>query len=329
MLRFQLRKSLAALLTAAALVTVPVCHAATGTVNASDVNFRTEAGTDADIIQKLAKGTTVEVEGAEGEWIQISIDDTKGYIHSEYLDVAADNTTKIVTSVAEASIAGLGVEYKAVSDDKEYVIEANMLNLRSGPGTGFEILGELSRGAECTIIGDAGDWTKIETVAGDTGFVLTKYVEEKQEVSRGTTTRTAGSSGPSDTAVVPAYNGDVASAVCSYALKLVGVPYVYGGYSTSGLDCSGFTKFVYSKYDISVPRSSSSYWSAGVKVSRDNLKPGDVVLFDRWGSMTLGHVGIYLGNDKFVHASTSRGAVVTDTLSNYRGNYLGARRVIQ
>lgn len=94
----------------------------------------------------------------------------------------------------------------------------------------------------------------------------------------------------------------------------MGTPYVYGGISKSGVDCSGFTQAVYRSIGIEIPRRASSQSVAAETVSRSNLKYGDLVFFNTSGS-GISHCGIYLGNGQFVHASSSRG-VVRDILSH-------------
>ncbi len=93
----------------------------------------------------------------------------------------------------------------------------------------------------------------------------------------------------------------------------LGTPYVYGGESKSGVDCSGFTQAVYSAVDIDIPRTASQQAQASAKVAPGDLKFGDLIFFNTEGS-GISHVGIYIGDGFFVHASSSRG-VVRESLS--------------
>jgi cell wall-associated NlpC family hydrolase len=113
--------------------------------------------------------------------------------------------------------------------------------------------------------------------------------------------------------------------VVRYARRLLGIRYVYGGTSPrTGFDCSGFTRFVYAHFGISLPHYSGSQWDLGRAVPRTSLRPGDLVFFDG-----LGHVGIYIGNGRFIHAPHTGTSVEIDSLSGWYGSrYDGARRVL-
>jgi cell wall-associated NlpC family hydrolase len=113
------------------------------------------------------------------------------------------------------------------------------------------------------------------------------------------------------------------------ALRYLGVPYVWGGTSFNGVDCSGFVQAVFQHNGITLPRTADSQYEAGRAVKTSDLRPGDVVFFETY-AVGASHVGIYLGNGRFVHASSSNGVRV-DVLSEdyYASRYLGARRFIR
>lgn len=115
------------------------------------------------------------------------------------------------------------------------------------------------------------------------------------------------------------------------ALALLGVPYVYGGASPAGLDCSGLVLQVFAPLGLNLPRRSADQAQAGQPVATGELQPGDLVFFDTEGRGAVTHVGIYLGDDEFVNANSYRGQVVVDHLLSDRywaPRLLGARRVL-
>ncbi len=108
----------------------------------------------------------------------------------------------------------------------------------------------------------------------------------------------------------------------------MGTPYVYGGASKSGVDCSAFTQAVYRSVGIDIPRRASRQSAAAQTVSRNSLRYGDLIFFNTSGS-GISHCGIYLGNGEFVHASSSRG-VVRDMLNHpyYSSRYVTGGRFL-
>lgn len=113
----------------------------------------------------------------------------------------------------------------------------------------------------------------------------------------------------------------------SIARQYLGYRYVWGGSSPSGFDCSGFTSYVYRKAGISISRTSRAQYAAGTKVSKANLRSGDLVFFGS-SARNISHVGIYIGNGQLIHASTpSTGVIISSMNSNwYIRNYVGAAR---
>jgi cell wall-associated NlpC family hydrolase len=111
--------------------------------------------------------------------------------------------------------------------------------------------------------------------------------------------------------------------VVGIAEQYLGVPYVWGGASPSGFDCSGFTMYVYAQVGVSLPHNAAAQYGYGSPVSRGSLAPGDLVFFDG-----LGHVGLYIGGNAFIHAPHTGDVVKISSLTGwYADTYVGARRV--
>jgi peptidoglycan DL-endopeptidase CwlO len=111
--------------------------------------------------------------------------------------------------------------------------------------------------------------------------------------------------------------------VVGYAKRFLGVPYVYGGSTPRGFDCSGFVRYVYAHFGVSLPHSSYAQFGDGRRVSRRSLRPGDLVFFD-----AVGHVGIYVGNGRFIHAPHTGTRVSVEKLGGwYSSRFSGARRL--
>jgi cell wall-associated NlpC family hydrolase len=125
-----------------------------------------------------------------------------------------------------------------------------------------------------------------------------------------------------------AASGIKSSQVVSAANKLMGTKYVYGGNTTKGFDCSGFIGYVYKKVGVKLPRTSAAMYKTGKKVSKKNLKAGDLVFFNTSGK-GVSHAGIYIGKGKFVHSSSSKGVSVAKINDPYYwgSKYIGAKRV--
>lgn len=193
------------------------------------------------------------------------------------------------------------------------------LRLRSAASTNASVIVMIPNGATVSVIEKGASWSKV-TYSGKTGYAATQYlVFDSASTSRSGTTR--------DVAAQKRTN------VVNTAKSLLGTPYVSGGASPSGFDCSGFTYYVYQQNGYSIARGPSSQFnSLTVKVAKSDLLPGDLVFFkdSRYGSGSATHVGIYVGNGQMIH-SPNRGQVVkyaSITSGYYATYYIGARRVI-
>ncbi len=126
---------------------------------------------------------------------------------------------------------------------------------------------------------------------------------------------------------VLARTSKLAAQLTRSALRFLGVPYVFGGTSTTGFDCSGYVQHVFAMLGVSLPRTADAQYDAGHRVV-GGMRAGDLVFFQTYAP-GASHVGIYLGHDKFVHASSSHGVTVSSLHDSYwAARYIGAKRIL-
>lgn len=312
------RSAAAAALTLALTTGIASAAYGTGTVTAKSLRLRSEAATTSSTLAILARGTEVEVlEDMVNGWFKVSYGEKTGYMSAEYLTVIPTEETDAPAPAYEE-----GDELEEVEDgeeDEDTVVtgrvSADVLNIRSGAGTGFEKVGKLSGGTVVTILDEADGWYHISTGAVE-GYVSAEYLNiiDPEAVAAAATE---------------------GARLVELAKQYLGVRYVYGGTSPSGFDCSGFVYYLTKTMGYSVPRTASSQWGAGyTKVSKAELQPGDLVFFTKTyhSSKYITHVGIYVGDGKFIHASSpsSGGVIITSLTSGYYASrFVGGCRIFE
>ena len=273
------------------------------TVTADSLNVRSGAGTNYSVITKISKGTVVDVlESNSNGWKKIKTSNgTTGWVSGSYLTSGSTSTGGSTGgSTSQTS-------YKAT-------VTADSLNVRSGAGTSYSIVTKLSKGTVVDVIeSNSNGWKKIKTSGGTTGWVSGSYLTNGvvEEPSNPSTNK--------------------AQAVVDLAHKQLGKPYVWGSEGPSSFDCSGLTYYVFKNAaGITLPRTSSAQYSAGVAVSKSNLQPGDLIFSSTDGTGNITHVAIYVGDGQMIHAPRSGKNVEKVSIStNYWNNaYVGARRVL-
>lgn len=119
-------------------------------------------------------------------------------------------------------------------------------------------------------------------------------------------------------------------AVVGESYNWLGTPYRYAGNTKRGIDCSGLVHAVFKKFDLVLPRRSRDMYGKGRAIKRNQLQPADLVFFANTAGKGISHVGIYVGNDRFIHASTRAGVIVSSLDDPYyTRHYAGARMIIK
>lgn len=209
-------------------------------------------------------------------------------------------------TVLVGTISALLIAVSASANQAAYV-NCDVLNVRVSPNTNSEIVTKIYNGTSVEIIYTENGWYNIRLSSGKTGFVSAPYLTE-------------------GTLATCQTGSTIAASVQGY----IGRPYVYGASGPSAFDCSGLTSYMYKQFGYSLPRRASAQAGVGTYVEKSQLQAGDLVFFSNRGDKSINHVGIYIGNNKFVHAANSNRGVVTDNLtSNYYSNhYITARRIV-
>lgn len=120
---------------------------------------------------------------------------------------------------------------------------------------------------------------------------------------------------------------DIGNSIVTYAKKFLGAPYKWGSSNGKSFDCSGYLMYIYKHFDVKLGHGADDQFSTGTKVAKEDLQLGDAVFFTTY-KKGASHAGIYIGNNKFIHASSSGGSVMITDLDSayYKARYLGARR---
>lgn len=223
-------------------------------------------------------------------------------------------------------------------------------NIRSKPSTSSDIIMLVSINTALEVIGEEGDWYKVNTSEGE-AYVSKDLLSNSRVniTNRGGIDRTSDSTEKKESTTSKTTTENTgtslsakASEIVSYAKKFLGVPYVYGGASPSGFDCSGFTMYVYNHFGISMRHGAQAQAKLGEKITANksskssllnNLEVGDLVFFLDYETMDeIGHCGIYIGSGNFIHASSGSGyCVKINSLlpgEYYNTRYCAARRVL-
>lgn len=304
-------------------------------VNASSLRLRSAASTDSKTLATAKNGEVVVVVSKQGDWYRVIYDLQEGYMHGDYLNVKTSENVEL----------GYGK------------VTGSSVNLRSGPSTSYKSVAVASKGSKAYIIGISDGWYKV--IYGDkicyirSDYLSLTEVPYENRSSSNSPKLFRGGKSTGVTVSASALNGTSGSTdsnqssssqsgsestgtvsgskIVATAKKYLGTPYKWGGTTPSGFDCSGFVYYVLRSNGIKASRTIATLYSQGTPVKKSELQPGDIVFFQGTYKSGLSHVGIYVGDGKFIHSPHS-GEVVSyaNLYSDYYVNhYYGACRVSQ
>lgn len=284
----------------------PYANIAIATGVSAYLNVRAEANADSTVLGKMYKNNAAIVLEQVGEWYKVETGSMTGYIHSKYVTVGDEEACKEAATITAK-------------------VTANSLRLRKKATTSSGIYAVLAKGNKVTVLDDSIEgWLKVK-YKSYTGYISADYADvsvsytygeskeeeaarEAEEAAAAAKKQNQTSSSSSSNKTYSEPTGSDAQALIEYALQFVGNKYKWGGTSlTNGIDCSGFVMKIYEKFGYDLPHSSYKLRSVGVKVSESELQPGDIICYS-------GHVAIYIGDGKIVHAASKKqGIIVSNT----------------
>jgi cell wall-associated NlpC family hydrolase/LysM repeat protein len=345
----------------AAVASMPVIKSKRVAFGKDSVNIRAGGRINSRVVTQAAKGELASVVDRIDDWYKVRLGTGKsGWVRGDMLKAvrATDVASPAPLAKSESGRGRLASSSPVARRGTSVVIARDNVNVRTGGKTTSRVRTTVAQGTKATVLGPEGDWVKVRFSTGLTGYVrgdmlkkaaptivaqaaprnaaarpaasnrttVARRTETLPAVPRRTTTTAKKPSG--NTRTVASLSPRASGGLLSTASTWMGTRYRWGGTSRSGADCSGFTSSVFKSHGVSIPRTSIAQSRAGAAVSKDSLKPGDLVFFKTRGNR-VSHVGIYKGGGKFIHASSGKGRVTVNSLSEgyYSRRYAGARRV--
>jgi cell wall-associated NlpC family hydrolase len=279
--------------------------------NGEGLRLRSRASSGSSIITVMAEGTKVEVRrGSTGDWVAVTYRTSNGFVHMDYL--------RKVTDEAPQPDPGSGL---GRGDHAELIDD---MNFRSTPSLSGSIITTIPEGTVVLVTGPRENGFYPVEAAGFAGYLHGDYLKRtEKDLSDGSDDNVGGQ--PGDGAMTPQ-----GRKMIEYAQRFLGYPYVWATHGPDTFDCSGFTYYVTIKtLKLDIGAGTWSQSISGTPVAYGDLRPGDLVFFQNTFTWGLSHVGIYIGDGKFIHAENERTGVVISSLTStyYKTRWYGARRV--
>ena len=290
-------------------------------------------------IASLETGNEVKVIFDLQNWIKVESNSNQGWIAKTLVEDAQQTTDNTETTTNEETSAE--EETTTSNVNKTGYVNVETANVREAADISSKLVNTLDEFDEVTIKSESGDWYEIE--AGDVnGYVSKSLITIGTISSRGLVRERKVETNSSSEEIAnveetvnsePVANVNKGQEVADFAKQFLGLQYVLGGKTPeTGFDCSGFTKYVFKNFGFNLGSVSADQTSIGKEISKDELKVGDLILFYDEAKTKIGHVGIYLGNDEFIHAANATRGVVIDGLSSnsyYNTRFVTARRIVE
>jgi cell wall-associated NlpC family hydrolase len=289
----------------------PGDDAVVANTNGDGVRLRSGASSDSAVITILPENEPVVVRnGSTGDWVAVTYRSSNGFVHMDYLAKAdpSDPTPDPGSGLKKN-------DHARVTDD---------VNFRDAASFNSNIVTTLPTGTVVLITGAASNGFYPVSAAGFGGFVHGDFLVWTDEaLTDGGGTSVGGDPG-SEASTAQGRK------MIRYAMKFLGYPYVWATHGPNTFDCSGFTYYVTLKtLNIDIGAGTWSQSISGTPVAWGDLRPGDLVFFQNTFTWGLSHVGIYIGDGKFIHAENEQTGVVVSSLSStyYKTRWYGARRL--
>lgn len=282
----------------------------------SNLNVRSKADINSNVVGKLSPGTIVEINGdAVNGWYPINYQNTTRYVSKDYVQLINSNgSNSSSSSTTTESVIG-----------KIATVNASALNIRAGAGTNYSVINKVYKGETVKITeANANGWYKVSLTSGATGWCSGEYLSNFRKGELPSTNNGANNSSTSES------TSQKATKVIELAKTKLGCPYSWGAEGPNSFDCSGFTYYIYKNaLGITLPRTSKAQSTYGTYVSKENLQPGDLVFFDSNYGSNVNHVGIYIGNNEMMHSPRTGDVVKIQKIDTnyYKKAYVTARRV--
>lgn len=269
-------------------------------------------------IKAVEEETSIKIIEILNNWSNIEIDGITGWVLNKYIE----NFEEIKNSATvEANTTPVEI--------KTGYVNVSSANVRSEATTESEVVKTLVLNNEVKILEDLGDWYKIENGEGYAYIYASLVYDEKTQITSRSSTNRASTpvSSKKSAELIASASGN---SVAEFAKQYIGYNYVYGGSGPTSFDCSGFTMYVFKQFGINLPHNAVTQSNYGAYVSKDNLVPGDLVIFNNYANTSIGHAAIYIGNGRIVHAANSSRGVTTDTILSgyYDIRFVEGRRLL-